>query len=91
MPIGAVLADAVFDSEANHRHVRGRLEPNPRRGIPEAEFRHPMHRAFPRQLHGPRAKIETVFWVIKRKPSAKAPGRSSPIQMRQGLLLGLAF
>jgi hypothetical protein len=97
MPIGVVLADAEFDSEANHRHVRGTLRahsvipPNPRRGIPEAEFRHQMHRAFPRQLYGPRAKIETVFSVIKRKLSAKAPGRSLPVQMRQALLLGLAF
>jgi hypothetical protein len=97
MPIGVVLADAEFDSEANHRHVRGTLgaqsviPPNPRRGIPEAEFRHQMHRAFPRQLYGPRAKIETVFSVIKRKLSAKAPGRSLPTQIRQALLLGLAF
>ena len=97
MPIGVVLADAEFDSEANHRHVRGTLgahsviPPNPRRGIPEAEFRHQMYRAFPRELYGPRAKIETVFSVIKRKLSTKAPGRRLPMQMRQALLLGLAF
>src|SRR5271167_1508637 len=97
MPIGVVLADAEFDSEANHRYVRGTLgahsviPPNPRRGIPEAEFRHQMYRAFPRQLYGPRAKIETVFSVIKRKLSTKTPGRSLPMQMRQALLLGLAF
>ena len=96
-PIGMVLADAEFDSEAHHRHVRGTLgahsviPPNPRRAIPEGEFRYQMHRAFPRQLYGPRAKIETVFSVIKRKLSAKAPGRSLLIQMRQALLLGLAF
>jgi hypothetical protein len=96
MPIGVVLADAEFDSEANHRHVRGTLGahsviPNRRRGIPEGAFRYQMHRAFPRPLYGPRAKIETVFSVIKRKLSAKAPGRSLPLQMRQALLLGLAF
>ena len=96
MPIGVVLADAEFDSEANHRHVRGTLGarsviPNRRRGIPEGEFRYQMHRAFPRPLYGPRAKIETVFSVIKRKLSSKAPGRSLPSQMRQALLLGLAF
>ena len=85
MPIGVVLADAEFDSEANHRHVRGTLgahsviPPNRRRGIPEGEFRYQMHRAFPRPLYGPRAKIETVFSVIKRKLSSKAPGRSLPI------------
>jgi hypothetical protein len=97
MPIGVVLADAEFDSEANHRHVRGTLGAHsiipakPRRGVPRGGIRYQMYRAFPRQLYGPRAKIETVFSVIKRKLSTKAPGRSSPIQMRQALLLGLAF
>ena len=39
MPIGVVLADAEFDSEANHRHVRGTLGAHciipakPRRGV----------------------------------------------------------
>ena len=97
MPIGVVLADAEFDSEANHRHVRGTLGAHciipakPRRGVPRGGIRYQMYRAFPRQLYGPRAKIETVFSVIKRKLSTKAPGRSLPMQMRQALLLGLAF
>ncbi len=96
-PIGLVLADGEFDSEANHRHIRGALgahsviPAHPRRGIPEGEIRYQMYRAFPRQLYGARAKVETVFSVIKRKLSAKAPGRSLPLQMRQALLLGLAF
>jgi hypothetical protein len=97
-PIGLVLADAEFDSEANHRHIRGVLgarsviPTNPRRGIPKGgKARSQMHRAFPRKAYGPRAKIETVFSVIKRKLSAKAPGRSLALQMRQALLLGLAF
>ena len=50
-----------------------------------------MHRAFPRKVYGSRAKIETVISVIKRKLSAKAPGRSLSLQVRQALLLGLAF
>ena len=97
MPIGVVLADAEFDSEANHRHVRGMLGAHsiipakPRRGVPRGGIRYQMYRTFPRQVYGPRAKIETVFSVIKRKLSAKAPGRSLPVQMRQALLLGLAF
>jgi hypothetical protein len=97
LPISVVLADAEFDSEANHRHIRTTLgahsviPTNPRRGIPEGEIRYQMHRAFPRKLYGPRAKIETVFSVIKRKLSAKAPGRSLPVQVQQALLLGLAF
>jgi Transposase domain (DUF772)/Transposase DDE domain len=96
-PIGLVLADAEFDSEANHRHIRATLgahsviPTNPRRGVPEGEIRYQLHRDFPRQLYGPRAKVETVFSVIKRKLSSKAPGRSVPLQVRQALLLGLAF
>jgi hypothetical protein len=50
-----------------------------------------MYRKFPHKLYGPRAKVETVFSVIKRKLSAKAPGRSLATQIRQALLLGLAF
>ncbi|MGH9701431.1 MAG: transposase, partial [Candidatus Acidiferrales bacterium] len=97
MPIGLVLADAEFDSEANHRHIRTTLRAhsviptNPRRGIPQGEIRHQMYRAFPRKLYGPRAKVETVFSVIKRKLSSKAPGRTVCLQVRQALLLGLAF
>ena len=97
MPIGLVLADAEFDSEANHRHIRGVLSahsiiPARRlRGVPEGAMRYQMYRAFPRQLYGPRAKVETVFSVIKRKLSAKAPGRSLLLQVRQALLLGLTY
>jgi hypothetical protein len=78
---------------ADGRRVRLRSESpiHSRRGIPEAEVRYQMHRGFPRKLYGPRAKIETVFSVIKRKLSAKAPGRSLSLQVRQALLLGLTF
>ena len=96
IPIGLVLADAEFDSEANHRHIRAALGafsviPARRHGIPNGEIRYQMYRKFPRKLYGPRAKVETVFSVIKRKLSAKAPGRSLAMQIRQALLLGLAF
>jgi hypothetical protein len=56
LPIGVVLADAEFDSEANHGHIRTILgahsviPTNPRRGIPEGAIRYQMHRAFPRKL-----------------------------------------
>ena len=96
-PIGLVLADAEFDSEANHRHIRTTLgaqsviPTNPRRGIPEGAIRYQMHRAFPQKLYAPRAKVETVFSVVKRKLSAKAPGRTLPTQVRQAMLLGLTF
>jgi hypothetical protein len=50
-----------------------------------------MRRAFPQQLYRRRALIESVFSSVKRKLSARAPGRSLPMQVRQALLLGLSF
>ena len=96
--IGVVLADAEFDSERNHTYIRQRLGaqsviPAKRgkktwrvRGVRAA-----MRRAFPRKLYRRRALIETVFSSVKRKLSARAPGRSLRMQMRQALLLGVSF
>jgi hypothetical protein len=50
-----------------------------------------MRRAFPRQLYQRRALIESLFSSVKRKLSARAPGRTLPMQRRQALLLGLSF
>jgi hypothetical protein len=95
-PIRLVLADAEFDSEPNHEHIRQRLGaqsiiPAKRRGIPNGTIRNQMFRAFPKKPYRQRAKIETVFSVVKRKLSSRAPGRSLTIQIRQALLLGLAY
>jgi hypothetical protein len=95
-PIRRVLADAEFDSEPNHQHIRQRLGaqsiiPAKRRGVPNGEIRNLMFRHFPAKPYRQRVKIETTFSTIKRKLSSRAPGRSLPIQIRQALLLGLAF
>src|ERR1700680_1140794 len=50
-----------------------------------------MRRAFPQRLYRHRALIETLFSSVKRKLSARAPGRSLRTQKRQALLLGLSF
>jgi hypothetical protein len=50
-----------------------------------------MYRAFPQKHYGPRAKMETIFSVVKRKLSSRAPGRSLATQIRQALLLGLTY
>jgi hypothetical protein len=50
-----------------------------------------MFRAFPKNPYRQRAKIETIFSAVKRKLSSRAPGRSLTIQIRQALLLGLAY
>jgi IS5 family transposase len=97
-PLGLVLADAEFDSEQNHRHVRERLGAvsviPAKRG--KATWRVQGHRAemraaFPRQLYRRRALVESVFSAVKRKLSARAPGRSLETQRVQALLLGLAY
>src|SRR2546422_5212074 len=95
-PIGVVLADAEFDSEANHQHIRQRLGaksiiPARRRGVPNGAIRNQMFRAFPKKPYRQRNKIESIFSAVKRKLSSRAPGRSLATQIRQALLLGLAY
>ncbi len=50
-----------------------------------------MHGKFAQKRYGQRAKIETIFSVVKRKLSSRAPGRSLRSQIRQALLLGLTY
>src|ERR1700694_159722 len=95
-PLGVVLADAEFDSEANHEHIRQRLGaksiiPARPRGVPKGAIRNQMFRAFPKKPYRQRAKIESIFSAVKRKLSSRAPGRSLATQIRQALLLGLPY
>ena len=96
--IGLVLADAEFDSERNHTYIRKKL--GAQSVIPAKRgkktwrvhgVRAEMRRPFPSRLYWRRALIESVFSSVKRKLSARAPGRSLRTQMRQALLLGLSF
>jgi hypothetical protein len=50
-----------------------------------------MRRDFSRRVYRRRALIESLFSSVKRKLSARAPGRSLRTQKRQALLLGLSF
>ena len=97
-PLGMVLADAEFDSERNHRHVRNRLGAMSvipaKRGKATWQvqgYRAQMRSAFPRQVYRQRALAESVFSAVKRKLSARAPGRSLEVQRIQALLLGLSY
>lgn len=97
-PVGLVLADAEFDSERNHRHIRDELGADSvipaKRGKADWKLkgvRAQMRRRFPRKRYSQRAQVESVFSVVKRKLSAKAPGRSDETQRRQALLLGVAY
>ena len=96
--IGLVLADAEFDSERNHTYIRRQLGAQSvipaKRGKKTWRIhgvRAEMRRAFPRRIYRRRALIESLFSSVKRKLSARAPGRSLHMQTRQALLLGLSF
>src|SRR5205807_446989 len=91
--IGLVLADAEFDSERNHTYIRNRL--GAQSVIPAKRgkktwrvhgVRAEMRRAFPQRLYRRRSLIESLFSSVKRKLSARAPGRSLRTQMRDALL-----
>ena len=97
-PVGLVLADAEFDRERNHRHIRDEIGADSvipaKRGKADWKIkgvRAQMRRHFPRKRYSQRAQVESVFSVVKRKLSAKAPGRSNETQRRQAMLLGVAY
>lgn len=96
-PIGLVLADAEFDSERHHQHVRHVVQAH--RVIPAKRgsakwhiqgIRAHMRRNVPTHLYRRRSLIESVISAVKRKLSARAPGRSLYTQGLQALLLGVA-
>lgn len=98
VPIREVLADAEFDSERNHQHIRSRVGAESiipaKRGKPTwriSGVRAQMRVAFPAARYAQRALVESVFSAVKRKLSARAPGRSLATQRLQALLLGLAY
>lgn len=96
-PVGCVLADAEFDSERNHQFCREQLRaksiiPAKRFTSRRASgFRLQMRKNFPRRRYRRRSLIESVFSTVKRKLSARAPGRTLATQTRQALLLGVAY
>jgi hypothetical protein len=98
VPLRLVRADAEFDRERNHQHIRQTLQahsviPAKRGGATwqlravRAQMRHD----FPADLYRRRALIERLISAIKRKLSACAPGRSLATQCLQALLLGIAY
>jgi hypothetical protein len=86
---GLGLASAAFDSERNHTYIR--LQLGAQRVIPAKRgkkswrihgVRAQMRRAFPRRLYRRRALIESLHSALKRKLSARVPGRSLRTQKR---------
>lgn len=97
-PAFLVLADAEFDSERNHKHIR---EVHHLKSIIPAKrskqtwhlkgIRAPMKNYFPAKQDSQRNRMETIFSVVKRKLSTRAPGRSLATQAMPALILGLAY
>jgi Transposase DDE domain/Transposase domain (DUF772) len=97
LPIGVVLADAEFDSERNHQYVRHVVQAYSvipaKRGAAQWKLqgmRAQMRQELPVPLYRRRSLIESVISAVKRKLSARAPGRSLVTQCLQALLLGIA-
>ena len=98
MPASLVVADGEFDSERNHRHFREvhhmKSSIPAKRGKKTWKLkgvRAQMKSNFPAKKYCQRNLIETVFSVVKRKLSTRAPGRSLATQAMQALILGLAY
>jgi hypothetical protein len=100
-PLSVVLADAeYFDSEHNHRHVHDRLAAvsviPAKRGkatwqilkVTGPRCGPPSHVSC---TEGGLSGRERLLTALKRKLSARAPGRSLEMQRMQALLLGLAY
>lgn len=98
LPISVVLADAGYDSERNHQFIRqvvGAKSVIPaKRGKSSWRVhgvRAEMRSAFPVALYRQRALVESVISAMKRKLGAYVPGRSLAVQIKQALLLGVAY
>ena len=96
-PIRLGLADAEFDSERTHTFIRqgvGAQSIIPaQRGKRTWRLhgsRAQMRADLPAVPSRQRARIESLFSAVKRKPSARAAGRTSATQQTQALLLGVA-
>ena len=96
--VSEVLADAEFDSERNHQFVRTQLQADSiipaKRGKPTWRIqgvRAQMRASFPAERYRRRNRVESFFSAIKRKLSARAPGRHLPNRCKQALLLGLTY
>lgn len=98
LPVGRVLADAEFDSELNHKHIREKHKAQSiipaKRGRPEWRLngiRAQMREAFPEKRYHDRVQVESLFSSVKRKLSSRAAGIYEHTQRKQALILGLAY
>ncbi len=107
MPFDQVLADAGYDSEANHRHCRDGLGadsliPAKKRRSARILATTPRRQEMLRRLGAPglaadraayrqRWKAETVMSVVKRRCGDALSARLEPTQRAQASLRGVAY
>jgi transposase len=107
MPFKQLLADAGYDSEANHRHCREALGvdsliPAKKRRSARVVATTPLRQEMVRRLGKPgvaadrvayrqRWKVETVMSVVKRRHGEALTARLDPTQRLQALLRGLTY
>jgi hypothetical protein len=92
------VTDAEFVSERNLQHIRQVIGADiivpakrGKAGWYVRGIRAQMRAAFSKVRYSQRALAESGISAVKRKLSARAPGRLLDAQCRQALLLGLAY
>ena len=98
--LGAVLADAGYDSEPNHRHAReqrrvksfipataGRPTAKPPTGRYRRQMKRRLNKDYGR--YGQRWQVETAFSMIKRRLGAVVQARNYWSQCRELMLLAV--
>ena len=90
-----LLADAGYDSEANHRYARETLgirtiippsQGRPTSKLPTGRYRRLMTQRFDKQLYGQRWQVETVNSMIKRNLGSALSARRYWSQCREMML-----
>jgi hypothetical protein len=100
--IDAALADAGYDSEANHRYARERrgvrsfipaTGGRPTTKLPTAPYRRRMKQRLNKDYggYGQRAQAETGFSMFKRRLGSTVNGRSYWSQCRDLLLMAITY
>jgi hypothetical protein len=100
--LDSVLADAGYDSEANHQHARDRhrirsyipaTAGRPTTKLPSGRYRRQMKQRLNKYYghYGQRWQVETGFSMLKRRIATAVNGRSYWSQCREVLLLAITY
>jgi len=93
-----LLADAGYDSEANHQyardvhHIKTTIPPKhgrPTTKLPKTKYRREMRTDFDKKTYGQRWQVETVFSMIKRNFGSALRAKRYWSQCREMMLLVL--